>query len=328
MLPSAGWYFRIMQASAAPQAIIKALIEGKPPARRLFVPLIFRLAAYLEQLPLPTFLVNPTKIANSLVALHRRLQTDGITCYFDELLLVEALGCRLRWQADTATYEQPTPSAGRAMLRLPPEEITQRGRVPLMLEVVRRVQGTVGSGPALLIGLPAPLRSAEQLFGPAITTALAAAEDEALESFEALVAITLALARACCLAGARLLYFEEVAVPAGFRSEWEAALEALWKTVRFHGALPLLAVPHPLPLTTLADGPLLSLRPDSLEQAPPPASVFALALPPPGAMPAAAARWCQAPGCVLVTTDGELPYEAGIQGLEQQVNRMRSLLAP
>ncbi|RAQ94032.1 uroporphyrinogen decarboxylase family protein [Thermogemmatispora tikiterensis] len=317
-----------MQASAAPQSIIKALIQGRPPARRLFVPLIFRLAAYLEQLPLSTFLVNPTKIANSLVALHRRLQTDGITCYFDPLLLVEALGCRLRWQADTATYERPTRSVGNALLHLPPEEITQRGRVPVALEVVRRVQGTVGAGPVLLIGLPAPLRSAQQIFGPEIIAALAAAEDEALESFEALVAITLALARACCLAGAHLLYFDEVAVPANFLGAWEAALEALWKTVRFHGALPLLSVPQPLPLTSRADeAPLLSLRPDFLEQAPPPASVFALALPPSGAMPAAASRWCQALGCVLVTTDGEMPYEAGIQGLEQQVNRMRALLA-
>ena len=55
-----------------PVPIVKALIQGKPPLRRLFVPLIFSLAAKLEVIPLSTFVSNPTKISKNLVALYQR----------------------------------------------------------------------------------------------------------------------------------------------------------------------------------------------------------------------------------------------------------------
>src|SRR5881275_3693651 len=88
-----------------PISIVKALIEGKPPSRRLFVPLIFTLAAKLEDVPLSNFVVNPTKIANSLVAIYQRLRPDGVTCYFDLFLIAEALGCRLDWRTSPPALE-------------------------------------------------------------------------------------------------------------------------------------------------------------------------------------------------------------------------------
>ena len=63
------------------------------------MPLIFALAARLENILLPNFVSNPTKIANNLVALYQRLRPDGVTCYFDLFIVAEALGCRLDWSA-------------------------------------------------------------------------------------------------------------------------------------------------------------------------------------------------------------------------------------
>jgi hypothetical protein len=308
-----------------PRSIVKALIEGKPPARRLFVPLIFSLAAKLEDVPLPSFVVNPTKIANSLVAVYQRLHTDGITCYFDLFLIAEALGCRLDWSTYPPTFETPPRAAALEMLRQPPGEVKQRGRLPVALEVVRRVQGTLRSGPILVISLPGPLRIAQQLFGQNMLRALAEGDDDARDSFETLVEITLSTAQAFCLAGAHLLYFDELDVPTEFLADWEAMMVALWKTVRFHGALPVLATPHPLRFEDPANAPLPCLIPVLDGQIPLPEMPFAVALPPLGETFPEASRWMQSKQCALVTTVGEIPYPSEIQKLEQRVAAMRSL---
>src|SRR5215831_19453826 len=123
-----------------PISTVKALIERKPPARRLFIPLIFALAAKLENVPLPIFVSNPTKIAKSLVAIYQRLRPDGVTCYFDLFIVADALGCQLDWSTGSPTLERPTRETALQMLRQPPGEVKQRGRLPVALEVVHRMQ--------------------------------------------------------------------------------------------------------------------------------------------------------------------------------------------
>src|SRR6266702_4006521 len=123
-----------------PIPIVKALIQGQPPARRLFVPLIFALAARLENILLPNFVSNPTKIANSLIALYQRLRPDGVTCYFDLFIVAEALGCRLDWSTSYPTFERPTRETALKMVRQVPSEVKQHGRLPVALDVAHRLQ--------------------------------------------------------------------------------------------------------------------------------------------------------------------------------------------
>ena len=308
-----------------PRLIVKALIEGKPPARQLFIPLIFTLAAKLEDVPLSNFVANPTKIANSLVAIYQRLRPDGVTCYFDLFLIAEALGCRLNVCTSPPTCERPIREDGLNMLRQTPGEVKQRGRLPVALEVVHRVQGTLRSGPALVLGLPGPLRVAQQLFGQHVLRELAEAEDDALDSFERLVEIMLSVAQSFCLEGTHLLYFDELDVPTEFLSYWESAIVALWKTVRFHGALPVLSTPHPLRFEDQANAPLICLKPTLDDQGPLSGISFALALPTMRETFPDVSHWVRAKQCVLVATDGEIPYQLEIQKLEQRVAAMRSL---
>src|SRR5205807_6567200 len=244
-----------------PISIVKALIQGQPPARRLFVPLIFTLAAKLEDVPLSNFVVNPTKIANSLAAIYQRLRIDGVTCYYDLFLVAEALGCQLNLSTSPPALERPTRETALKMLRQPPGDVKQRGRLPVAQEVVHRLLGTLRNGPALVVGLPGPLRIAQQLFGQDILQGFAEEEDVALDSFESLVEITLSVAQAFCLAGTHLLYFDELDVPLEFLPNWEEMMVALWKTVRFHGGLPVLSTPHSLQLEDHANAPLICLKP-------------------------------------------------------------------
>jgi Uroporphyrinogen decarboxylase (URO-D) len=309
-----------------PIPIVKALIQGQPSARRLFVPLIFALAAKLENIPLSNFVGNPTKIANNLVALYRRLRTDGVTCYFDLFILAEALGGRLDWSTDPPTFEKPTRETMLKMLQRVPNEIKQHGRLPVALEVVHRLQGTLRNGPVLVVGLPGPLRVAQQLFGQDVLQEIAEEDDDAMDSFESLVGITLSVAQAFCLAGTHMLYFDELDVPPEFLSNWEDMTVALWKTVRFHGALPVLSTPHSLQLEDWTNAPLNCVKPAVDEPRVLSGMPFALALPAFEEPIPDVSRWIQDRQCMLVVTDGEIPYQLEIQKLEQRVAAMRSLL--
>jgi hypothetical protein len=42
------------------------------------------------------------------------------------------------------------------------------------------------------------------------------------------------------------LYFDELDVPVEFLPDWESAMVTVWKTVRFHDALPVLSTPQAL----------------------------------------------------------------------------------
>jgi uroporphyrinogen decarboxylase-like protein len=309
-----------------PVPIVKALIQGKPRVRRLFVPLIFSLAAKLEDIPLSTFVSNPTKISNNLVALYQRLHPDGVTCYFDLFVVVEALGGSLDWSSGLPTFNRPNREIALKMLRQVPGEVKQQGRFPIALEVVHRLQGTLRNGPALVVGLPGPLRVAQQLYGQDFLRELIDEEDVALDSFDSLVEITISVAQAFCLAGTHLLYFDELDIPLEFLPNWEDVMVALWKTVRFHGALPVLSTPHSLQLVDQINAPLICLKPVLDEQAALSEMPFALALPALEETLPDVSHWIQTGQCVLVVTDGEIPYQLEIQKLEQLVTAMRSLL--
>ena len=309
-----------------PIPIVKALLQGKPPVRRLFVPLIFSLAAKLEDIPLSTFVSNPTKISNNLVSLYRRLHPDGVTCYYDLFVVAEALGCKLDWSTDISPFERPTRKAALKMLQQVPGEVKQWGRFPVALEVVHRLQGTLPNGPALVVGLPGPLRIVQQLFGNDYLRELVK-EDVALDSFELLVEITISIAQAFCLAGTHLLYFDELDIPVEFLTNWEDLTVALWKTVRFHGALPVLSTPHAPQLEDWVNAPLICMKPTMDEPEVFSEVPFALALPTLGKPFADVSRWIQDRQCALVVTDGEIPYTLEIQKLEQLITAMRSIVA-
>ncbi len=84
-----------MEVNPTPRQIAKGLLKGIVPARPLFLPIVFSLGAKVENVPLGMFLRNPTKIASSLRQIRSHLRSDGVACYFDPYLEVEALGATL-----------------------------------------------------------------------------------------------------------------------------------------------------------------------------------------------------------------------------------------
>lgn len=301
-------------------------MRGQPPARRLFIPLIFTLAAKLEDIALPTFLTNPTKIANALTAIHYRLHTDGVVGYYDLTLVAEALGCRLDWHTVPPGIAAPRAVEIMGNMQLSPYELKNRGRIPVALDVVRRLHMTLRDESALLVGLPGPLRLAQQLFGNDFAGRFAAGDSDTGDIFDTLTEMILHLSQAFCLAGTHLVLVDEAAIPASVLRRWESAMVPLWNAIRFHEALPVLRTDTVIQARDLAEGPLLCQKPGQRNESPLLEHSFALALPIAEALPVDITRWVSANNCVLITTDGEIPYQMEIQNLQRVIAEMRSIL--
>jgi Uroporphyrinogen decarboxylase (URO-D) len=309
-----------------PRSIIRALVRGQPPARQLFIPLIFTLAAKLEDIPLPTFLTNPTKIANALTAIHQRLHTDGVVGYFDLTLVAEALGCQLDWRRAPPVIKAPRIEAMLGNIQLSSNELKNRGRIPVALEVVQRLNMMLRDRPALLVGLPGPLCLAQQLFGKAFADQLASGESVAVDILDTLSEMILHLALAFCLVGAHLLVIDEEVVPPTALQLWQSAMAALWNAIRFHEALPLLCADSDTQSRDLIGTPLICLTAPPDDVSPLPERPFALALPTAESQLKHITRWTSSKHCVLITTDGEIPYQTEIQSLQRRITAMRSIL--
>jgi len=146
--------------------MVKALLQGATPSRPLLVPVIFSLGARLQNLPLPHFLANPTKIVNALRQIHSVLKVDGLACYFDPFLEAVALGCKREWRADgTCTIAPPSClSVDDLRERLKPADgLSGAGHIPVACEVLRRLKTMLEDEPALMVRASGPLSLAAML---------------------------------------------------------------------------------------------------------------------------------------------------------------------
>src|ERR1700684_3406008 len=89
----------MMAEDYTPRQIVKDLLQGTAPPRPLFLPIVFSLGARIENIPLRSFLANPTRITNSVRQIRGRVRSDGITCYFDPFLEAQALGGTVEWES-------------------------------------------------------------------------------------------------------------------------------------------------------------------------------------------------------------------------------------
>ena len=229
-----------MAPPIAPRELLKAIFEGTAPPRPLFLPVVFSRGARIENLPLRMFLSNPTKITQALRQLRRHLRSDAMSCYFDPYLEIEALGAELdwesgdkplvRWASNPAPGELP---AGLAAV----DEIATRGRIPVAVEVVRRLKAMVRDEVLLTVGISGPLRLATQL-SRTERGAHAGISTAALELASEVIA---PVAGALVEAGANVVLINEnldFAVPDS--PDLASLLATTINIVRFYRALPVL----------------------------------------------------------------------------------------
>jgi len=235
-----------MVENTAPEEIVKGLLEGVPPPRPLFLPIVFSHAARIENVPLRSFLTNPTKISNSLRQVRARLRSDGVTCYFDPFLESEALGANVEWPADDGPplLRWRAGESFETGSSVPPEK---SGRVPIAVEVIRRLKTMLRAGGLLMAAVTGPLTEAALLAQLDRKGAVERPQlpESALDL--ATTAIT-GIATAFLEAGATAVVIREGFFPTlsetGF-ADWCSRLQPIVNIVRFYRALPILVLGCP-----------------------------------------------------------------------------------
>jgi hypothetical protein len=238
-----------MAENNTPHQILKDLVHGGAPSRPLFVPIVFALGARIENLSLRAFLANPTKISNSLRQTRPHLRSDGVSCYFDPLLEAEALGGTLEWRSDN---EPPTLRwpPGSEPGQLPaglgsPEEMLKSGRMPVALEVIRRLKALLRDEFLLTAGVSGPLTLAARLAGLYGDDRRQAGTDLTDSLLEVATSAVAQASKAFAEAGANLIFLREerlLAMPSGSSEDWASMLGPIFNIIRFYEAQPVLQI--------------------------------------------------------------------------------------
>ncbi|MGA8152081.1 MAG: uroporphyrinogen decarboxylase family protein [Terriglobales bacterium] len=232
----------MMTDALTPRQTIKSIVRGAAPPHPLLMPIIFSLGARMENLPLRGFQANPTKIANALRQIRGVLRVDGLTCYSDEFLEAEALGCRREWRDDGSSSITCPSFSGIDDLRgkmNSPDSLSSKGHIPVACEVLRRLKVMLKDEPALMVRVNGPFSLAAQFLGHAFVPQGTQPRD--LVEFAA--EVTTSVSKALLEAGADVILLTEI-LPPGMSAEtcdWYASLlSPVANVVRFYEALPVL----------------------------------------------------------------------------------------
>jgi hypothetical protein len=237
-----------MAETIAPRQILRDLLQRNAPPRPLFVPIVFKLGARVENLSLRAFLSNPTKISNALRQIHGPLRSDGVSCYFDSLLEAEALGGTLEWATENESPRLRW-SAATERGRLPPdlatpEDAVKRGRIPVALEVIRRLKMLLRDESLLMVGVTGPLTLAVRLTG-LLGREAPMHEDLPESALEEASSMILQASKTFAEAGANLIFLREE-IPPAFNEQgaddWASMLTPIFNVIRFYEALPVLQI--------------------------------------------------------------------------------------
>jgi Uroporphyrinogen decarboxylase (URO-D) len=235
-----------MNGILTPRHILKGLLQGTAPPRPLFLPIVFSLGAKVENLKLPAFLANATKITNALRQIRTHLRSDGVACYFDPYLEAVALGATLQYapndQPPALQWPHPTEIGELPENLRSPEDAANNPRVAVAVEVIQRLKSLLRDEPLLCAGVTGPFTLAAHLadLRPADAPPREDFSDAALE----LAAATITqIATKFVEAGANVIFIQENICPvlsAEHCDAWAASLAPAFNIIRFYEALPVL----------------------------------------------------------------------------------------
>lgn len=140
---------------------------GGQSEERPLIPLVDTMAATIDQVPPQRFHENATHAANGRQRACRLLGLGAIATTLDRTLLCDVLGATVEWDADAERYGVD-PGADPSGLTAP-SEITEAGRVPVVLDVADRLVATLDDV-AVLGGIPGPVATQAALHDDATIT--------------------------------------------------------------------------------------------------------------------------------------------------------------
>ena len=129
------------------------VLKGKNMESPPFVPFMYGLIARTGNVPLNDMAWDPSYYTNAIEGICGLLGLDVIVGNFDATLEVEAFGARIEWQGE---FDAPIVQQGNILLDIQPEGFMGQGRIPVVMEVTKRLALSLGRDTAI----------APTLFGP------------------------------------------------------------------------------------------------------------------------------------------------------------------
>lgn len=143
--------------------ILLKTLRGETTERTPWVPFVGVHGGALVGVDATQYLKDADHIVNGLKEAVKRYQPDGLPIAFDLQLEAEVLGCQLSWAKETPPSVASHPLDDSYDLDSLPEFSADKGRIPLVMDAVRRCKEAFGDEVALYGLLTGPLTLALHL---------------------------------------------------------------------------------------------------------------------------------------------------------------------
>lgn len=137
--------------------LLLTALKSQPVPRTPWVPFVGVHGGALVGASATDYLQDADKIAAGLAAAKERYQPDGLPVVFDLQLEAEIFGCELRWADETPPSVATHPLGDDYDMSSLPSFSVDKGRIPLVLDAVRKARAAVGEDVALYGLLTGPL---------------------------------------------------------------------------------------------------------------------------------------------------------------------------
>ena len=165
------------------ELLLKALV-GEAPERTPWVPFVGVHGGALVGVDATEYLKSADHIVDALKIAAERYKPDGLPVVFDLQLEAEILGCELSWAKETPPSVATHPLGEDYDIAGLPEFDATKGRIPLVLDAIRRAKAELGDDIALYGLLTGPLTLALHLRGDDVLLDMFDEEDEVPELYD------------------------------------------------------------------------------------------------------------------------------------------------
>ena len=221
-------------------------LQSKPVPRTPWVPFVGVHGGSLLGVNARDYLESADSIVAALQIAAERYRPDGLPVVFDLQIEAEILGCELAWAEETPPSIASHPLDEDYDMAGLPEFSVEKGRMPLVLDAVRRCRETIGDEVALYGLLTGPLTLALHLRGDDVLLDMFDEEDEVPLLLDYCADIAIRMVDAYLEAGIDVIAVVDPMIsqigPAHFEQWVAPALNKIFDQVRAKGALSSLFV--------------------------------------------------------------------------------------
>jgi hypothetical protein len=230
----------------------KNTLQGKNEGQLLFVPFVYGLAAKIANISLREMVWDPTYYAYSLEGAYKLFHYGAIVNNFDTSIEAESCGCKIEWRGE---YENPVLYKGCDFFRIKPEDFVKSGRIPILIEVSKRLVMSLGRETPIVGVLTGPCSLRKSIQDQEVGLA----KDRIQDAISLVGNFLTRFVRSLCELKMDSFFFREDLLGKDFweellthRDSYKAVYATLFNVIRAYNSYPLLIVKE-VPLEVIKD---------------------------------------------------------------------------